>query len=260
MSIYDISRQLRLSIAPKLDIGYETFNYGSAGGSLYVPANPDDPGAESQPVNANDFNTFEAAVGFDVKLDFLQWAYLKYQLAWDGTTQRTDINHDEYGCKPYTEGSGETSAICTGKPVPNETPYAVGAGATFASASEGGPGIDDPSLMQSVTVGYYPLVYQTAGPGGLRERSVAFEAGVATKNYTVTRGWVRDGIVEIRDKEEYDLFGATWGIYYHDLRLKGDKDSYFGGVSFGLKGTHFIGNSHVFAVEMSVPFGLGWQI
>jgi hypothetical protein len=111
--------------------------------------------------------------------------------------------------------------------------------------------------MHSVSLGFYPILYREASANGYRERSLGLEAGVATKNYTLTRGWVRDGMLEVMDTEKFDLFGATWGIIYQDIYARGTGHSYFGGISFALKGTHFLGNSHVLTFEMGVPFGLG---
>jgi hypothetical protein len=244
MSYTDIDRSIRLSVSPiKLNVGYESFNYASTSGALYVPANPADAGAESKPVSPGTRNTFEFTAGLDVKLDLMQWAYIKYQLDWDSTSERLEVDENKYNAEP----------------VANQTPYAVGAGSTFAVANEGGPTRFDPSLMHRISVGFYPIIVQEAGDGGYREQSVALELGVATKNYTVTTGWVRDGVAEIDQNKDYNLFGFTWGIYYQDLFGKGKENSYFGGISFGLKGTHFVGNTQIFTVEMSVPFGLGWQ-
>ncbi|MDD5383216.1 MAG: hypothetical protein PHH60_06155 [Candidatus Margulisbacteria bacterium] len=258
MSVDEVNRQLRISFSPiKLNGGYESFNYGSVDDGTDVPAHPDDAGAESRPVSAKAQKNFEFTVGTDVKVDLFQWAYIKYQIQWDMTAERKDINHDTYGCRPSYDREGNTVPICGGTPVPNETAYAVGNGSTFAYANEGGPELSDLSRLQSVSAGFYPILFQENGEQGYRERALALEAGVATKNYTLTRGWVRDGMVEIMDRQEYNLFGFTWGIYYQDLHALGTDRSLFGGISFGLKGTHFFGNSHVFSFEMSVPVGIG---
>lgn len=256
MSVYAINRQFRVSLAVNTNWGYEMFNYGSTGGAD-VPANPSDSGSQSQPISGKEKKTFEFTVGPELKVDFWQWFYVKYQLNWDATTQRTDINHDDYGCKPFLNSAGEVYPVCTGKPVPNETPYAVGKNATFAYANEGAPGKPATSVMQSIVAGFYPILYQEQNDDGYSEFALGLEAGVATKNYSLTRGWVRDGMLEVMDEKEHDIWGFTWGVQFHDIKIFGKDNSLFGGVRIGLEGTHFPGQTNIFTAEFSVPFGMG---
>ena len=149
----EVNRSLRVQLSPlKFNIGYESFNYGSIGES-YVPPHPLDQDAESDPVNAKEQTSFEATAGMDLTVDFWQYVYLKYQLQWDAASERKDINHDEYGCKPMHHMDGSEYPLCTGKSVPNEQPYAVGENSTFIYANEGG--VDGgPSLMHSLSLGF----------------------------------------------------------------------------------------------------------
>jgi hypothetical protein len=255
MSELGVQRHLRLNLGLfKLNGGYESFSYGSAGKATDVPPHPEDKGAETRPVDPGSKNTFEFTVGADVTVDLYQWFYLKYQIQWDATTERENINHDDYGCKPHSSYIGPEQS-CTGKEVPNTKPYASGGNnETFVYANEGAP-----SVMHSLSVGYYPILVQSDLVSGYRERSLALEAGLATKNYSLTRGWVRDGIVEVKDEKAIDLLGATWGIYYQNLTIKEDGGKTMqGGIRFGIKGSHFLGNSHIFTAEIAVPVGIGF--
>jgi hypothetical protein len=246
--ISTVQRDFRLQLSIfKANVGTENVSYGS------FDSEETEVEGESTPNTTE--KEMEFTVGGDVTVDFWQYVYLKYQIQWDSTSERKDINQDEYGCKPYYV---PVEAVCEGKPIPNATDQENG---VFAYANEGGissDGYPQPSLMHSLSLGLYPMLVQEKTVSGYEERSVSLEAGVAAKNYTITRGWVKDGVLEVADEKETEIWGATWGIQYQYLTsTKGDPSGNFG-FRAGIKGTHFPGNTNIFTFELSIPIGLGF--
>lgn len=246
--IQTVNRDFRLQLSVfKANAGTESVSYGSF--------DQEETEVNGQPTPETTQKSGEFTVGTDVTVDFWQYAYLKYQLQWDATSERKDINHDEYGCKPFYDPD---EVICKGNPIPNATDQQNG---VFAYAQEGGlssDGFPRSSLMHSFSAGTYLLLSQEKIDQGLTEHSVGIEAGAATKNYTITRGTVEDGVLEVADEKETSLWGFTWGLQYQYLTSRDGEPS--GNFAFraGLKGTHFPGGSNIFTLELSLPIGLGF--